>query len=53
MPASLVATCKINDVEPQAYIEDVMTKLINGHLQSRLDELPPWAYAPRPLAAAA
>jgi len=44
--ASLIATCKLNGVEPQAYIEDVITKLINGHLQSRLDELLPWAYAP-------
>jgi hypothetical protein len=51
--ASLIATCKLNDVEPQAYIEDVITKLINGHLQSRLDELLPWAYAAKPVAAAA
>jgi transposase len=51
--ASLIATCKLNDVEPQAYIEDVIAKLINGHLQSRLDELLPWAYAPKPLAVAA
>jgi len=53
VPASLVATCKLNNVEPQAYIEDVITKLINGHLQSRLDDLLPWAYAPRDIAAAA
>jgi transposase len=51
--ASLVAICKLNNVEPQAYIEDVITKLINGHLQSRLDELLPWAYTPRDIAAAA
>ena len=51
--ASLVATCKLNDVEPQAYIEDVITRLVNGHLQSRLDELLPWAYVPAPVAAAA
>jgi transposase len=51
--ASLVATCKLNDVEPQAYIEDVITKLVRGHLQNRIDELLPWAYAPRPVAAAA
>jgi transposase len=51
--ASLVATCKLNGVEPQAYIEDVITKLVNGHLQSRLDELLPWAYAPTTIAAAA
>lgn len=51
--ASLIATCKINDVEPQAYLTDVLTRLVNGHLQSRLDELLPWAYAAEPIAAAA
>jgi transposase len=51
--ASLIETCKLNDVEPQAYITDVLTKLVDGHLQSRLDELLPWAYAPKPAAAAA
>lgn len=51
--ASLIATCKLIDVEPQAYLEDVITRLINGHLQSRLDELLPWAYAPKPAAIAA
>ena len=53
MLASLIATCKLNGVEPQAYIEDVITKLVGGHLQSRLDELLPWAYVPKPVAAAA
>jgi transposase len=51
--ASLIATCKLGDVEPQAYIEDVIIRLVGGHLQSRLDELLPWAYAPNRIAAAA
>ncbi len=51
--ASLIATCKLNNVEPQAYLTDVLTKLVNGHLQSRIDELLPWAYAPECVAAAA
>ena len=42
--ASLVETCKLNDVEPQAYIADVLTRLVNGHPNSRLDQLLPWAY---------
>jgi hypothetical protein len=25
---------------------DVLTKIANGHLASKLDELTPWAYAP-------
>jgi transposase len=51
--ASLIATCTLNNVEPQAYITDVITRLVNGHLQRRLDELLPWAYAPAPIAVAA
>ena len=51
--ASLIATCKLNDVEPQSYLTDVLTRLVDGHLQSRLDDLLPWAYAPEPIAAAA
>jgi len=50
--ASLIAICKLNDVEPQAYIEYFITMLVGGHLQSRIDEVP-WAYAPGPVAAAA
>ena len=46
--ASLVETCKLNGVEPESYIADVLTRLVNGHLQTRLDELLPWAYAPQP-----
>ena len=51
--ASLIAICKLYAVEPQAYIEDVITKLVGGHPQSRLDELLRRAYAPSPVAAAA
>ena len=47
MLASLVATCKLNDIEPQAYIEDVITRLVNGPLQSRLDESTTLGLRPR------
>jgi transposase len=43
--ASLIETCKLNGVDPQAYMADVITKIVNGHLASKLDELMPWAYA--------
>jgi transposase len=43
--ASLVATCKLNGVDPEAYLADVLTRLVNRHPQSRIDELLPWAYA--------
>jgi len=43
--ASLIETCKLNGVEPQAYIADVLTKLVNLWPAARLDELMPWAWA--------
>ena len=42
--ASLVETCKLNAVEPQAYLADVLTRLVNSHPNSRIDELLPWSY---------
>jgi hypothetical protein len=29
-------------VNPAAYLEDVLTRLVNGRLNSRLDDLTPW-----------
>ena len=43
--ASLIETCKLNGVDPQAYLADVLTGIVNGHRNSRVDELLPWAYA--------
>ena len=43
--ASLIETCKLNGVDPHAYLTDVITKIVNGHPNSRIDELLPWAYA--------
>lgn len=42
--ASLIETCKLTDIEPYGYLADVITRIVNGHPQSRLDELLPWAY---------
>jgi transposase len=42
--ATLIECCKLQDVEPGAYLTDVLTRLVNGHLQSRLAELTPWAW---------
>jgi transposase len=47
--ASLIETCKLNGVNPQAYVPDTLSKIIDGHLASKLDELMPWAY-PTPIA---
>jgi transposase len=43
--ASLIETCKLCDVEPQAYLTDIIGRIVNNHLNSRIDELLPWAYA--------
>ena len=42
--ASLIETCKLNGVDPHAYLADVITKIVNGHPNSRIDDLLPWAY---------
>jgi len=44
--ASLLATAKLNDVEPFAYLKDVLERMSNGHPMSRLDELLPWNWTP-------
>jgi hypothetical protein len=46
--ASLIETCKLIGVEPQAYLAEVITRTVNSHPQSRLDELLPRAYRPTP-----
>ena len=43
--ASLVETCKLNGVDPQRYFSDVLTRLVNGWPQTRIDELMPWHWA--------
>ncbi len=50
--ASLIETCKLNGVEPHAYLTDVLAKLADGWPMSRLDDLLPWAYV-KPAAAVA
>jgi transposase len=42
--ASLIESCKLLGVEPHGYLADVITRIVNGHPQPRLDELMPWAY---------
>ena len=40
----LIVTAKLNDVDPQAWLADVLAR-IAGHPASRLDELLPWNWA--------
>jgi transposase len=39
---SIIATAKLNGVEPFAYLKDVLERMSNGHPMSRLDDLLPW-----------
>jgi len=43
--ASLIETCKLNDVDPQAYFADVLDKLVNLWPVARIDDLMPWAWS--------
>jgi len=43
---SLIATAKLNGVEPYTYIKDVLERLASGHSMSRLNELLPWNWQP-------
>ena len=51
--ALLVETCKLNAIDPQRYLADVIARIVVGHPQSQLDELLPWAYATATLKAVA
>jgi len=44
--ASLIGTCKMNDVEPYAYLRDLFTRLANGHLDKNIEELMPLGLRP-------
>jgi transposase len=46
--ASLIETCKLLGVEPHGYLADVITRIVNGHPQTRLDDLMPSAYPATP-----
>jgi len=44
--STLITTAKLNDVEPQAWITDVLQRMTDGHPISRVDELLPWNWQP-------
>jgi len=46
--ASLIETCKLSGIDPQIYLADVITRIVNGHPNSQIDDLLPWAYDPSP-----
>ena len=42
--AWFIETCKLHSVNPQVWLTDVLTKLVNRWPARRIDELMPWAY---------
>ena len=44
--ASLIETCKLNGVDPHAYLTATLSAIVNGHKQSQIDDLLPWNHAP-------
>ena len=42
---SLIATAKMNDVDPQAWLADVLSRIAE-HRAHRIDELLPWNWQP-------
>ena len=46
---SLITTAKLNDVEPFAYLRDILERMTNGHSMSRIDDLLPWNWPKIPV----
>ncbi|MBF0677304.1 MAG: IS66 family transposase [Devosia sp.] len=43
--ASLIETCKLNGVDPYAWLATTLRALVSDHKQSRINDLLPWNYA--------
>lgn len=40
---SIIQTAKLNNINPEAYLRDTLTRIANGHPINRINELMPWA----------
>ena len=49
---ALIETAKLNDIDPQAWLADVLARLPD-HPAKRIDQLLPWNWRPQNLAAQA
>ena len=45
MLASLIETCKLNQIEPHRWLTGVLTAIVDGHKQKDIDQQLPWNYA--------
>jgi transposase len=43
--ASVIQSAKLNDLEPFAYLRDILERMAQGHPINRIDQLLPWKYA--------
>jgi hypothetical protein len=43
---TIVQTAKLNEINPEAYLRDILAKIAEGHPINRIIELMPWAYQP-------
>ncbi len=43
---TLVATAKLNGLNPETYLKDLLAKIAAGHTINRIDELLPWRMIP-------
>ncbi len=44
MPASLIATCKMSDVNPIDFIARTLRAILDGHPRSQIEDLMPWRF---------
>lgn len=44
--ASLIETCKLNRIDPQSYLADILTRLVADQRRAGLEELLPWRWTP-------
>ena len=51
--ASLISTCRLNAVEPFAYLTATLEAVARGHPAAGIDDLMPWAFAARQAKSAA
>ena len=42
--ASLIGTCRLNGVNPEAYIAATLRKIIDQHMQRDIAKLMPWNF---------
>ena len=42
---TLIQTARLNFIDPEAWLRDVLTRIANGHPANRIGELAPWTFS--------